>query len=188
MLHCKKTLIFDACVQPCVLCAVSNRPRYFCCMLVFHLCSLAPLLFDTSVICHLCYLAAVTTNPTEKNKYKINTQRNLETPKRALKASFREQYIKNKVEDWVKHLQLLSYYAQGRWYSSRVKQYQCYHFTLRSFPYNKNEKSLHFPTQSETKNAIIFSYNIWSWNTTYYIPGADPASEVRGGSDFSNIW
>jgi len=83
-------------------------------MLVFHLCSLAPLLFDTSVICHLCYLVAVTTNPTEKNKYKINTQRNLETPKRALKASFREQYIKNKVEDWVKHLQLLSYYAQGR--------------------------------------------------------------------------
>jgi len=26
-------------------------------MLVFHLCSLAPLLFDTSVIWHLCYLS-----------------------------------------------------------------------------------------------------------------------------------
>jgi len=32
---------------------------------------------------------------------------------------------------------------------------------LTPFPYNKNEKSLHFPTQAETKNAIIFSYNIW---------------------------
>jgi len=40
---------------------------------------------------------------------------------------------------------------------------------LKSFPYNKNEKSLHFPTQAEAKNAIIFSHNIWPWNATYYI-------------------
>ena len=46
---------------------------------------------------------------------------------------------------------------------------QCCHFVSTSFPYNKNEKSLHFPTQSETKNAIIFSYNTWPCNTTYYI-------------------
>ena len=31
---------------------------------------------------------------------------------------------------------------------------QCCHSTLTSFPYEKNEKSLHFPTQSETTNAI----------------------------------
>jgi len=31
---------------------------------------------------------------------------------------------------------------------------------LTRFPYNKNEKSIHFPTQAETKNAIIFSNNI----------------------------
>jgi len=40
---------------------------------------------------------------------------------------------------------------------------------LTRFLYNKNEKSQHFPTQAETKNAVIFSYNIWPWNTTYYI-------------------
>jgi len=34
---------------------------------------------------------------------------------------------------------------------------------LTRFHYNKNEKSLHFPTQAETKNAIIFSYNIWPY-------------------------
>jgi len=38
---------------------------------------------------------------------------------------------------------------------------QCCHSVLTSFTSNKNEKSLHFPTQAETKNAIIFSYNIW---------------------------
>jgi len=46
---------------------------------------------------------------------------------------------------------------------------QCCHSMLIRFPYNRNEKSLHFPTQAETKNAIIFSYNIWPWNTTYDI-------------------
>ena len=46
--------------------------------------------------------------------------------------------------------------------------WQCCHSVLTSFPYNNNEKSLHFPTQAETKNAIIFSY-IWPWNTTYYV-------------------
>jgi len=46
---------------------------------------------------------------------------------------------------------------------------QCCHSMLTRFPYNKNEKSPHFPAQAETKNAIIFSYNIWPWNTTYYI-------------------
>jgi len=44
---------------------------------------------------------------------------------------------------------------------------QCCHSIFS--PYNKNEKSLHFPTQSETKNAIIFSCNIWPCNATYYI-------------------
>ena len=43
---------------------------------------------------------------------------------------------------------------------------------LTSFPCNKNEKSLHFPTQSETKNTIIFSYNIcqtrWSGLETWH--------------------
>jgi len=34
-------------------------------------------------------------------------------------------------------------------------------FYVNKFPYNRNEKSLHFPTQAEMKNAIIFSYNIW---------------------------
>jgi len=54
---------------------------------------------------------------------------------------------------------------------SEVNSHQCCHSILTSFPYNKHEKSLHFPTQSETKNAIIFSYNIWPWNTTLYTRG-----------------
>jgi len=53
--------------------------------------------------------------------------------------------------------------------TTRSPPTQCCHSMLTSFPYTKNEKSLHFPTQSETKNEIIFSYNIWPWNTTYYI-------------------
>jgi len=33
----------------------------------------------------------------------------------------------------------------------KAKLAQCCHSVLTSFPYNKNEKSLHFPTQTETK-------------------------------------
>jgi len=62
-------------------------------------------------------------------------------------------------------LVLLGYEAK-RQYDSLKKTtytsgYQCCHSTLISFPYNKNEESLDVPTQSETKNAIIFNYNIW---------------------------
>jgi len=45
-----------------VLCAVSNRPRYFCSML--ELVFFPALLSGTSAVWYLCYLAAVTTNPT----------------------------------------------------------------------------------------------------------------------------
>ena len=38
--------------------------------------------------------------------------------------------------------------------SITVTYTQCYHSTLASFPFDKNEKSLHFPTQSETKKGV----------------------------------
>ena len=55
------TLVFN--LVCCALCPIVLVTFVACFFPTF--CSLAPLLFGTSVICHLCYLAVVTTNPTD---------------------------------------------------------------------------------------------------------------------------
>ena len=48
----------------------SKQTTFITTYALWHLCCLVPLLFDTSVFCHLCYLAAVTTNTTERFRTK----------------------------------------------------------------------------------------------------------------------
>jgi len=57
--------------------------------------------------------------------------------------------------------------SQNTWmYYSCLPALAEFHSILTSFPNSRSEKSLHFPTQSETQTTIIFIWNIWPWHTT----------------------